>query len=41
MNARQRWTLIIVGFLFANAVAMGFLVLASQSSPAKVIVEKR
>ena len=37
MTAARRWTLIIIGFLLANALAMGFLVLASSNHPAKVL----
>jgi len=37
VNATVRWILIIVGFLVANAIAMGFLVIASSSSQAQVI----
>nr|MDQ3364095.1 FixH family protein [Myxococcota bacterium] len=37
MNATLRWTLIIIGFLVANALAMAFLVVASSSSRAQVI----
>ena len=37
MNATVRWTLMIVGFLVANVLAMGYLVLASSTSRADVI----
>lgn len=37
MTATVRWILIIVGFLVSNALAMGFLVLASSTSRAEVI----
>ena len=37
MNAKVRWALIIIGFLVSNALAMGFLVLASTTSRAEVI----
>ena len=37
MSATKRWVLIIISLLFANAVAMVFLVVASQSQPAKVL----
>ncbi len=37
MNATVRWTLIIIGFLLSNALAMGFLILASSTSRAQVI----
>jgi nitrogen fixation protein FixH len=37
MNATVRWILIIVGFLISNALAMGFLVVASSTSRAEVI----
>ena len=37
MSASKRWILIIVAFLFANAVAMGFLVIASANDPAVVL----
>jgi hypothetical protein len=40
MSARVRWISIIIAFLFANIVAMGFLVLASQREPAKVLTSK-
>lgn len=37
MSAKLRWVLIIVGFLVSNALAMGFLVMASSTSRAQVI----
>jgi nitrogen fixation protein FixH len=37
VTATLRWTLIIVGLLVANALAMGFLVMASSTSPPRVI----
>ena len=37
MSAKLRWVLIIVGFLMANTLAMGFLVMASRTSRAEVI----
>lgn len=37
MNATTRWILIVVGLLVSNAIAMGFLVLASSTSRAEVI----
>jgi nitrogen fixation protein FixH len=37
MNATVRWILIVVGMLVANALAMGYLVLASSTSRADVI----
>jgi nitrogen fixation protein FixH len=37
MNATVRWILIVVAFLVSNAVAMGYLVLASSTSRADVI----
>jgi len=37
MSPAKRWILIIVGLLLANALAMGFLVLASHDRPAQVL----
>ncbi len=37
MSASKRWILLIVGFLVANVIAMGFLVMASSHHPAKVL----
>ena len=37
MTAATRWIMIIVGLLVANALAMGFLVMASSTSRAEVI----
>ena len=37
MSAAARWILIIVGLLLANALAMGFLVMASSTSRPEVI----
>lgn len=37
MTATTRWILIIVGLLGANALAMGFLLVASRTSRAEVI----
>jgi len=34
MNATVRWTMIVVAFLVSNALAMGYLVLASSTSRA-------
>jgi hypothetical protein len=36
MTPRARWLLIIIGFLVANALAMGFLVMASSSHPVDI-----
>lgn len=37
MTATMRWTLVIVGCLVANALAMGFLVMASSTSRPEII----
>ena len=37
MTAKVRWVLIIIGLLVSNALAMGFLVMASSTSRAEVI----
>lgn len=37
MNATVRWILIIVGLLVSNALAVGYLILASSTSRADVI----
>lgn len=37
MNAAVRWILIIIGLLVSNALAMGYLVMASSTSRADVI----
>ena len=40
MSAKSRWILIIIALLVANAAAMGYLVLAASSHPAKVLSNK-
>jgi nitrogen fixation protein FixH len=37
MTATVRWSLIVVAFLVSNAIAMGYLILASSTSRADVI----
>jgi len=39
MTPKARWILIIVGLLVANALAMGFLVLASSTHHPKIAPE--